>query len=385
MIALIGCAHFVFAVEESIPKTGEPLMVEAKKKPHQEWVMKETYTMRQLAGYEKKPDPEYSRYGGIQSTKFPSKGFFYTTRHNGRWWLVDPEGHLFIHKAVCSVAPGGSDNFRRNLKEKFGTDEDWAEATMAWFQDLGFNGTACWSDNELLKTAKNRPVYTQKWSFMAEYGKRRGLAEMGTGNHNYKGGVISVFDPDFITFCDEYAQQLAETKDDPWLLGHFSDNELPFRKEALGLFLKLDPKEHGYKAAFGWLQKHKGKEDVTAKDVEPADEEAFLGFYMERYYSIVSKAIRKYDPNHLYLGSRLIRVTGIESAMRAYAKYTDVLSINWYGAWLLEPERIENWAKWAEKPFIITEWYAKGHDVPGLSNESGAGWLVKTQKERGLY
>jgi hypothetical protein len=46
---------------------------------------------------------------------------------------------------------------------------------------------------------------------------------------------------------------------------------------------------------------------------------------------------------------------------------------------------MDNWAKWADRPFVISEWYAKGHDVPDLTNESGAGWLVKTQKERGYY
>jgi hypothetical protein len=69
----------------------------------------------------------------------------------------------------------------------------------------------------------------------------------------------------------------------------------------------------------------------------------------------------------------------------ANAKYADVMSMNWYGDWMLPPDRMESWAKWADKPFIISEWYAKGHDVPGLSNVSGAGWLVKTQKERGYY
>ena len=71
--------------------------------------------------------------------------------------------------------------------------------------------------------------------------------------------------------------------------------------------------------------------------------------------------------------------------MRTYGKYADALSINWYGDWMLPSERMDNWANWADKPFIISEWYAKGHDVPGLTNESGAGWLVHTQKERGYY
>ena len=369
----------------SIPRTGEPLVVLAKKKPHHDWKLKETYTIEQLLGYKRRGDPEYSRYGGMIGTAFTATGFFYTKKHNGRWWLVDPDGHLCIHKAVCSVGPGRSRSYKRALKAKYGTDEAWAESTMSWFKELGFNGTACWSKNDLLQTTKNRPVYTHKWSFMSSYARKRGVAKMGTGNHTYAGDVIYVFDPEFETFADEYAKQLAATRDDPYLLGHFSDNEMPLRAHALDLCLQLEKGEPGYKAALAWLQKRKGRKDVGRKDVTPGDLDAFYGYYVEHYFSIVSAAIKKHDPNHLYLGIRLIGVSNNETAMRVYGKYADVMSMNWYGAWMLEKERMDNWAKWTDKPFIISEWYAKGHDVPGLTNESGAGWLVHTQKERGYY
>lgn len=385
MAAHMACAQNGAAEEKSIPGTGEPLIIEAKKKPSQQWSPKETYTLQQLVGYKKKPDPEYSRYGGMIGTKFPPTGFFYTTKYNGRWWLVDPEGHLCIHKAVCCVRPGSSANFKNNLKKKFGSEQAWAESTAAYLKELGFNGSGSWSENPLVQSAKERPVYTEIWNFMASYSKMRGAAEMGTGNHKYKGNVIYCFDPEFEAFADEYAKQLEETKNDPYLLGHFSDNELPLRTNALDLCLDLEKSEASYQAALAWLKKQKGKDNVGSKDITDVDRDAFYGYYLDRYYSIVSAAIRKHDPNHLYLGSRLIGVSNNETAMRTYGKYADVMSMNWYGDWTLPRERIENWAKWTDKPFIISEWYAKGHDVPGLTNESGAGWLVKTQKERGFY
>ncbi|VGO23524.1 agarase [Pontiella sulfatireligans] len=381
LIILAACVHTALGEEKSIPKTGTPLMIEAKKKPHQKWIPKETYTIEQLVGYKQKADPATSRYGGMAGTKFPITGFFYTKKVNNRWWLVDPEGHLFIHKAICCVKPGGSKNYQQNLKTKYGSEKAWADSTMSWFKELGFNGTAAWSDDELLKTAESRPVYTRMWNFMAAYAKQRGTAEMGSGNHKYAGNVIPVFDPEFETFADEYAKQLADSKDDPYLLGHFSDNEMPLRTNALDLFLQLDKRDPGFQAAQAWLKEH----DVKPDEITGEDRDAFYGVYVERYFSIVSSAIKKHDPNHLYLGIRLIGVSGNEAAMRTYGKYADVLSMNWYGAWILEKERMDNWAKWTDKPFIISEWYAKGHDVPGLTNESGAGWLVKTQKERGYY
>ncbi|NJL19348.1 MAG: hypothetical protein HC901_03505 [Bdellovibrionaceae bacterium] len=276
LMALRVCLIPVSGQTNGIPKMGPPLMVDAKKKPSQEWVPKETYTLGQLQGFTAKPDPEYSRYGGILGTRFPATGFFYPHKYNGRWWLVDPEGHLFIHKAICSTSPGGGENFKRNLKEKFGNEEGWAEATTGYLKELGFSGTAAWSNNRLLQATQNRPVYTQSWSFMASYGRKRGIAEQGTGHYEFKGGVIPVFDPEFETFVDEYAKQLAATKDDPYLLGHFSDNELPLRKDDLDKYLQLDSGEPSYQAAVAWLKERKGKAEITPEMVTAEDRDAFL-------------------------------------------------------------------------------------------------------------
>ena len=122
ILLFVFCFQLSIGQEKSIPKTIEPLIIQSKKKPSHEWKPKETYTLEQLDGYETKSDPEYSIYGGMKDTDFPSTGFFYTTKVNGRWWLVDPEGHLCIHKAVCSVSPGGSENFTKNRLKKYGSD-----------------------------------------------------------------------------------------------------------------------------------------------------------------------------------------------------------------------------------------------------------------------
>ena len=37
-----------------------------------------------------------------------------------------------------------------------------------------------------------------------------------------------------------------------------------------------------------------------------------------------------------------------------------------------------------KKPFIVTEWYAKGMDS-GMANTTGAGFVVKTQADRGRF
>jgi len=58
--------------------------------------------------------------------------------------------------------------------------------------------------------------------------------------------------------------------------------------------------------------------------------------------------------------------------------------VNYYNAWTPDAARLAMWEHEAHKPILITEWYAKGVDS-GLGNTGGAGWLVKTQCERGEF
>ncbi|MGB0371123.1 MAG: agarase [Opitutales bacterium] len=374
------------AAQNAIPKTTEPIFVDSRKRLSQEWKPTETYTIKQLDGYVEGKDEAYSKFGGIASSEFEATGFFRTQKHKGRWWLIDPEGHLFIHKAVCAIATHkSSPSFTPYFEEKFGSDAVWAEAATEQMWDLGFNGAAAWSKNDIIRPTANPLVYVTKTSFMGTYARQRGIAQMGTGNNSYKAGVIPVFDPEFAEFADEYAKRFAATKDDPYLLGHFSDNEMPLRTTNLEQYLALDPADPGYVSAHSWLAKRKGKDSVTIADADDADKNAFLGYVIETYGRIVSGAIKKYDPNHLYLGHRMIRVFRVEDAVKAYAKHADVMTFNYYGPWMLPADLMASWAEWVDRPFIISEWYAKGLDTPHLTNEAGAGWMTKGQKYRGYY
>ncbi len=58
--------------------------------------------------------------------------------------------------------------------------------------------------------------------------------------------------------------------------------------------------------------------------------------------------------------------------------------MNYYRAWTPDAALTAMWAAESRRPFLITEWYAKAEDS-GLGNTGGAGWLVRTQKDRGLY
>jgi hypothetical protein len=195
---------------------------------------------------------------------------------------------------------------------------------------------------------------------------------------------MMVFDPEFDYFVDEAVKSLEIYKNDPYLIGYFTDNELPWRPDALDLHLnKLAKDEAGYLAAQQWLADRKGKE-VSLKDITKEDREAFFGFYFETYLKKITSALRKIDPNHLYLGCRFHTAVGDltnRELFRVAGKYMDIISINHYRKWQPDQSQMNDWYKWSGKPFLITEWYTKGEDS-GLPNNTGAGWNVRTQLDR---
>ena len=113
---------------------------------------------------------------------------------------------------------------------------------------------------------------------------------------------------------------------------------------------------------------------------------AFYKYHVETYYKITSKAVRAADPNHMIIGDRLNYDQQDNPLIwQVAAPYIDVFSYNWYHVWNPnENTDISNWARWSNKPVMITEWYAKGLDT-GMENDTGAGWIVATQDERGKF
>jgi len=366
------------------------IKVPVKRKPaDKDWKLRDTRTIELLDDFQpgSKKIP-CSKYGGRVDSKAEAKGYFYPKKVAGRWWLVDPEGNLFVHIGVCSVRRGRSEISQKPAKEKFGTPEKWAEFTTALLAEHGFNGIGGWSDAELLRTASQPPVYTLSWNFMGSFGRSKKLVWQEPGHLGYPNRCIPVFHPDFEKFCDGYAKQLSATKDDPWLIGHFSDNEMPVVSDMLDRSLQLDMNNpdlrYGCEAAKKWLNKRKGKQ-ASPKDITYADRQAFIAYAFEKYYRITTNAIRKYDSNHLCLGSRFHgRALSLPNIFRVAGKHLDVVAVNYYGAWGPDPQRMAMWSRESGKPFMITEFYAKGHDS-GLPNVSGAGWLVPTQKDRGRF
>ena len=322
-----------------------------------------------------KPGPQVtlSRYGGWSERKFRASGFFRVEHAPDRWWLVDPEGCAFLSVGMCSV---NLSNFDPAVVSKtFANTEAWADKTGPFLKAAGFNTLGRWSSWEAFRPRSPLP-YTTTLSFMAGYAKNRPGAN---GERGFPNQCMPVFDPEFAEFCDRLAAGLAPNKADPWLLGHFTDNELPFRPDSLTNFLALPDQDTGKKATRKWL----ADRGVKPEAVTPKDEEEFLTETARRYYSTVVAAIRKHDPNHLVIGSRIHGRAICPAVLRGSAPL-DVVTVNYYHRWSPEPERMAAWVRDSGRPFLISEWYAMSVS-PDKIPENGAGFRVRTDAERGLF
>ena len=378
---LLGLLLSPTLLADSGPSYIKNLNIETTRKNNKKWTPRDTVTLTKDINKIYQKD-QVSQYGSWLKNQKKATGFFRVEKDdNGRWWFIDPEGFLHINVSVNSVTTNKSKKATKEMLERFGSSQNWANETTTLLRNYSFNSLGSWTDSATMRTSKNPLPHTLTTNFMAGYSKRAGKSVMGSGHRDYENDLLPVFDPEFETYCHEAAKKLAKYQNDPYVIGVFSDNELPFSFETLDRTLKLAKEGHGYKAAIHWLK----EQNINRKNIDEKVNHQFLQFAIERYFRICKEAIASQLPNHLYLGCRFHGKTlRTEPAFRAAAKYVDVISINWYGKWTPEQEKMDEWMSWANRPFIITEFYAKGVDS-GLPNTSGAGWLVKTQKERGYF
>ncbi|WP_273276574.1 hypothetical protein [Maribacter polysiphoniae] len=392
-IMLFGCKNTRENTQEASKQ--EYVMVDAKVKVYHEdgtrsykdYQPFKTRTMDLLPGFNTEDAPsKLSIYGGLMDGKTnEATGFFHVKKIGDRWWGIDPLGYPYFNISLNSINIGKSERNKAALKEKFGSKENWIKETAQMLQNNGFNCAGSWSDVEAIveanKTLEKPLAYTVNWNFMGSYGRKRGGTFQQPGHTGYPNDAIFVFDPDFETFCDEHAKKLLAYKDDPNLFGHFSDNEMPFKFMALDNYLALPKEDYGYKAAESWMK----EQGIGVEGITDAHRESFMAYVADRYFSIVSKAIKKYDPNHMYIGARFYaKEKNHKEFMKTAGKYLDIISNNYYNHWTPDTDDMANWANWSQRPFIVTEYYTKGEDS-GMGNKSGAGWIVRTQKDRGLF
>ena len=354
--------------------------------PISSWTTGNTRIIAYMDGYKpaiktlKAYQESVNKYGS--STTLPKQaatGRFYTKKIDGRWWLVDPEGCLHLERSATSLRKGTSSRNKAAWNSRFGTDEKWLSTTQRELSEIGFHGTGafCTGTYSLIQihNASNPSsplTLAPSFAFLSQFKSAKSYNYPGGSDDNAAG---LVFYNGWAEWCDSYlaGSAFADYLRDPNVLGFFSDNEINFSSNSsriLDRFLAINSSnDPAYVAAKGFMDS-KGVQSVT-----DALNNEFAGIVAEKYYKAVKEAVMKVDDKLLYLGTRLHGTPKyMEGVMRAAGKYCDVISINYYSRWSPElTTAIADWASWADKPFLVSEFYTKGVEDSDLNNQSGAG------------
>ena len=376
-----------------LPSDKGVVMVEAKDSKGV-WKEYPSMTVDSLGLKPSAPD-RVNKYGSwADGPKLEATGFFYTTKYRGRWVIVDPEGCIHIDAALVGINVGNGLTNKEHFTLKFRDDKElWMECVAEQLVQYGFNGSGAWSDETRIRyfndfSSDMKITYCPNIDVMSDYAYKLGVASHNPGNTAYPNQCILVFDPGFKKYCEEVIPEfVASYKDDPNVLGYFTDNEMPLRVGNLKNYLALPEGDYGRAAAESWMLQR----GIAEADITDAIGREFAGYVADTYFRIVSTILKEHDPNHMYLGARYAGISKyIEGVYTAAARYCDIISMNYYDRWSINDgitnkiRDVERWEGWADRPYMITEFYTKGEDS-GLPNLTGAGWIVHTQKDRGIH
>jgi hypothetical protein len=361
---------------------------------HREWPGK-THAITDLdearkeeaADLRSRPGPkDWDAYGGWKAgPTLNATGFFRTEKHEGFWWLVDPEGRLFISHGIDCVGehgdtpieerdnwfadlPVNSPDFReffttgyalhgyykgRNMKcfdfaganarRKYGPKWRDAAAALAHqrLRSWGMNTIANWSDARIYLMKKT--PYTATVHFDS-----RPIE----GSEGYWGKFKDPFEPQFAErLRAAMAGHEGKTAGDPWCIGYFVDNEIAWGDDtSLAVAALRSPPDQAAKKAFladlktkygdigklneAWGTPHASWDALAASTAAPdrkraaEDLGAFYTRVAEQYFRVCRDAVKAVAPNNLYLGCRFAWVN--DRAARAASKFCDVVSYNRY-------------------------------------------------------
>ena len=357
-----------------------------------------------LSGYQP-TIAEESPYGGdLSAERQEATGRFYTKKIDGRWWVIDPLGYPCYIRGINHLSysyQNASSYQREAMLKKYGSDEKWAIAATRWVQDYHINLAA--ERHGSVEKVEAGVAYNYWGGALWSYANANSLLHPGASTIFRYNNTMPVFDLDFETFADEsYKNGIAQYDELTRLFGYTTDNELVVYPNLLQQYLSLDytvpANVYSYASAWTWFKNITGESEPRVEDIDTYSKELgidlrdlFLGFVYDRYYKVLSTAIKTYDPDGLFLGVRGYTITeNSEWYLRFTGYWCDVYCINYYNSWEISEETLYNFGKWVGKPILITEFYAKGMDAKtptgdAYANTDGAGWVVNTQTDRGYF
>ena len=387
------------------------------------------------------PGPKgWDKWGGwADGPQLEKRGGFYTTKWKGKWWIVDPEGHLWWSHGPVRVLPSSAmtplavpganragwfaelparddpvfgafyetrdallwpyygkrgidkvyDFSAANIRRKYGENwfETWADLAHRRLRSWGCNTIANSSDRRICMM--DRTPYTERFEIHA-----RPIA-------GHKGGwweFCDPFDPSFRAEARRMTEVYRAEIDDPWCVGFFVDNEHQWgKRHTFALSTLKSPADQPCKIAFrdrlkkkygtvgklneAWKTSYSGWDAFLASVKEP---ESLAGAMpdLEAFSSEIADAYFRIIREELKRANPCKMYLGCrwaqtapEFVVRAAAKYCDVVSYNIYAKDL----RSFRLPDGVDMPVLIGEFHFgaldRGPFCPGLI-------LLRDQQER---
>jgi hypothetical protein len=331
---------------------------------------------------------------------------FTLQQQNGVWWFVTPEGKPFFSLGVCCVNPGDSfldydpNNPGYAAWQHYESSAAWADTTLERLRSWGFTTVGGWSDYATLKRAKQpRLPYT----LVLHIGAASGAPWW------------DMWDRKVIATMEEIAKkQILPVRDDPLLLGYYTDNEMGWWNAPLfKMTLAQSPQSGQRQRLILMLRAHYGGDWARLrKDFEPqgadsfdalqrkgmltlrpgsegmAQIKQFVRLVATRYYALTRQVVRKYDPRGLILGDRYQSFYYPEVA-RAAGPYVDAISTNVNANWndgTLARFYLDTLHTLTGKPITVGEFYMTATENGSGNQNSSSGFpVVATQQERAAH
>ena len=329
---------------------------------------------------------------------------FSIQQQGGISWNVKPNGDLFFSLGVCCVNQGTSREEWNAANpgfaawQHYGDSNAWVETTLRRLQTWGFTTIGGWSDFQAFKSCSAAQV---AFAPVLHLGATAGAPWW------------DMWDPKVVARMDEVAREwIAPLRDDPRLMGYYTDNEIGWWNAILFQMTFQQPSTSGQRQRLIQLLRRTYNNDWSElmRDFEPAPilesweqlerhgmlflrpggqgiraERQFLTILAERYYSLVHDIVRKYDARALILGDRFPSFYYPE-VVRAAAPYVDAISFNLNPTWndgSFVRYYLETLHALSGKPLLIGEFYMAARENRSRNkNSHGVYPVVATQKER---
>ena len=317
----------------------------------------------------------WDQWGGwADGPQREATGRFRTEKIDGKWWLVDPDGHLFWSHGVLRISPGnavtplsapGLADRRRFFEELPAKDDpelgrfyetfdpllgsyyaargiedhfDFSSANcyrkygpdyMAVYGDLCHRRLRSWAMNTMANatepsiTAMRRTPWCDRFEIVSK--------PMSTKASKLWWSLPDPFDPSFRAEIDRQLLARADDLQDPWCIGFFVDNEHAWGNPTHVTECALDAEEDSAikKELRSWLRKRYGKA-VALDAMTEEDKLAFNDVVIEKYYSTIREEFDRLAPGLLYLGCRFGGHPHNPRVIEIGAQYCDLLSYNIY-------------------------------------------------------